>query len=91
MSLIHGDELWFNGNVFVFNRASDSIAEDNDILSLSLFGFSNQDTVLSAGNNLLESPHVFNMLLVNNSVPENDAHILTFWLFESKNKCVVKV
>jgi hypothetical protein len=91
MSFVHGDELWLNGDVLVFNRTPDSIAENDDILPGILFGFCDKHTVLSTGNNLLESSHVLHVLLIDDCVPEDNAHVLTLGLFESKNESIVEV
>jgi hypothetical protein len=91
MSFVHGDKLRLNGDVLVFNWTSDSIAENDDILPGILFGFCDKHTVLSTSHYLLESSHVLHVLLVDDCVPEDHAHILTLRLFESKNKSIVEV
>jgi hypothetical protein len=91
MSFVHGYKLRLNRDVLVFNWASDSIAENDDILSRILFGFCDKHTVLPASDYLLKSSHVLNVLLIDDCVPEDHAHVLTLGLFESKNESIIEV
>lgn len=91
MSLVHCDELGLNGDILVFDGTSDSIAKNDNPLTWSLFSLSNEHAILTASDYLLESSHVLDVLFVNDSVPEDDTHVLALWLLESENKCVVEV
>ena len=64
MGLVHGYKLWLNCDVFVLNRASNCITEDDDPLVLDIFDFGNKDTVFATSDNFLESPHVFDVLFI---------------------------
>ena len=91
MSFVHGYKFGLNGDVLLFNWTSDSIAENDDILPWILFGFCDKHTVLSTSNYLTKSSHVLHVLLIDDCVPEDHAHILTLGLFESKNESIVEV
>ena len=91
VSLVHGDKLGLDGDVFVLDWAANCVAEDNDPLALSLLNSSDEDAILPASHNLLESSHVLNMLLINDGVPEDNTHVLTLRLLEGENEGVVKV
>ena len=91
VSFVHGDKLGLNRDVLVFNWASDSIAENYDILAGIFFGFCDKHTVLPASDYLLKSSHVFHVLLIDDCVPEDHAHVLALGLFESENESIVEV
>jgi len=91
MSLVHGDILWFDGDIFVFNGTTDGIAENDDPLVGHLLDFCDQDAVLTASNDLLKSSHILDMLLINHSVPKDHAHILAFGFLKSKHQGVIEV
>ena len=91
MSFVHGDKLGLNRDVLVFNWASDSIAENYDILAGIFFGFCDKHTVLPASDYLLKSSHVLYVLLIDDCVPEDHAHVLALGLFESENESIVEV
>jgi hypothetical protein len=85
MSLIHAYEFRFNCNIFVINRTSYSITENDNPLIVHIFHFGNQDTVFSTSNYFLKSSHVFDVLFIDSCIPENYTHVITFWFSERKN------
>lgn len=93
MGLVHCHVLGFDGDVFVFNGASDGVTENNDPLSgfVSLFGLGNEHAVFAASDNLLQSAHVLDVFLVDGCVPEDDAHVLALGFLECKDECAVEV
>ena len=86
MSLAHGDVLGLNRDSLAIDRATDSVAEDNEPLVLNFLVFGHKDAVLVAARDSLQALHVLHMLLVYRGIPENDAHIVSFGLAEGKNK-----
>ena len=91
MSFVHSNKSRFNSDCLIFNWTTYSIAKNDNPLVLSILYFSNKDTVLSTSRNLLKSSHVLNMLFIDNSIPKDNAHIVSLWLSESKDKGVVEV
>jgi hypothetical protein len=85
MGLVHSNIFGLNCDVLIFNRATHSIAKNNNPLIWCLFSFRHKDTVFTACHDLLKTAHIFNMLFINGCIPEDNAHILTFWLLKGKD------
>ncbi len=91
MSLIHRNKSWFDSDSLGFDRATYSIAKNYNPLISDLFNFCDEDTVFTTSSNLLESSHVLNMLFIDNSIPEDNAHIIALWFSKSKDQSVIEV
>ena len=91
VSLGHGDMLGLNSDGLAVDWASDSVAENDIPLIFLLLILGNKDAVLVTTGDSLQSLHVLDMLLVNRSVPEDDAHIVALWLSEGKNESAGEV
>ena len=92
MSLVHSHELRLDVDVLVLNGTSYCVTQNhypNVLFFLLYLGY--QHTVLSTCCHLLESPHILHVLLVDDSVPEYNTHVVPLWLSESKDKGVVEV
>jgi hypothetical protein len=61
---VHSNVFRLNGDVFVLNRATYSIAKDNDPLVRLVFYFSYKNTVFSTSNYFLQTSHILYMLFI---------------------------
>lgn len=91
VSLVNGNILRFDCHGLGVDGASDCIAEKELPLSLGLFYASDEQAVFATGNNLLQSPYVLDMLLIDVDVPEDDAHVCALGLLKGKDEGVVEV
>ena len=91
MSLAHGNVLGFNCDGLAVDWTSYSVAQHHIPLVSYFFVLCNEDAVLITAGNLLQTLHVLDMLLVDGHVPENDAHVTSLGLSESKHQSVREV
>jgi len=91
VGLGHGDVLRLNANRLGLERATYRIAKHDIPSVLNFFHLGNQDAVLAARFDLLETVHILNVLFVDTGIPENNAHIAALWLAESKHKSGAEV
>ena len=91
VSLAHSYMLGLNRDSLAINWATDSVAEHDVPLAFYFFVFGDQDAIFVTAGNPLQALHVLNVLLVHGGVPEDDAHVITFGLTESKNESASKV
>lgn len=89
--LVHCNVLRLNGDILVFNGASNSITKDNDPLVWCLLSLCDEDTIFTASHDLLKTAHVLHMLLIDGGVPKDNTHVLALGLFERENQSVVEV
>ena len=91
MSLAHGNMLGLNRDGLAINWATYSVAEDEEPLIGLVFILGHEDAILITAGNFLEALHIFDMLLIDLSIPEDDAHIITLGFTESENKCAREI
>ncbi len=91
MSLIHRNKSWFDSDSLGFDRATYSIAKNYDPLISNLFNFCNKHAVFTTSSYFLKSSHILNMLFIDDSIPEDNAHIIAFWFSKSKDQSVIEV
>ena len=91
MRFAHGDMLGLNSDSFAIDRAAYGVAEDNIPLVRLTLILSNEAAVFVTGRDLLEAFHVLDVLLIDEHVPKDDAHVVSLWLSEGKDQGVREV
>ena len=91
MSLAHGNMLGLNRDSLAVNWATYSVAKDEEPLIGLVFILGHENAILVTAGNFLETLHILDMLLIDLSIPEDDAHIVTLGFTESENKCAREI
>ena len=91
MCLAHSNMLGLNCDGLAFDRATDSVAKNEEPLAFYIFILGHEDAILVTAGDFLQTLHVLDMLLIDLGIPEDNAHIVTLGFTESKNECASEV